>query len=115
MSPGIVAHVYNHSTWETESRGLGVMSYRGLHKTLSQKCTKRVHICRLERFLSGYRRLLLLAKGQGLVPSPQMAAQPFVTPVTGYLIPSSGPCGHPAYTWYMYIHGSKILMHIKFL
>lgn len=41
MAPGIVAHVYNHRTWEIESRGLGVKGYCGLHKTLSQKCTKK--------------------------------------------------------------------------
>lgn len=41
MSPGIVAHVYNHSTWEIESKGLGVKGYHGLHKTLSKKCTKK--------------------------------------------------------------------------
>jgi hypothetical protein len=36
--PGVVVHVYNPSTWEANTGGLGVQSQPGLYsKTLSQK------------------------------------------------------------------------------
>lgn len=104
---GTVAHVYNPSTWEIESRGLGVKGYHGLHKTLSQKMYKKLHICRLET-AQWLWTLATLGKGPRFSSQPHMAAQLFVPPVTGDLIPLLASVGT------QHVHGIHTYMEAKY-